>query len=253
MVGPGFNPRWAKQNNWLVYSAYNPDKAKGGDRGVENMFHDADTGHTKVLVAHLGAVDLGETDADDRWIFGLQRDRSADPQYRTVRISLPDGSMEFLPEVSGIHLLPNPRHPVFFTRHEPNTDPFAATRAFYDLDGNNERIGVLTRRHDLNATGKATRRINYNNGLIATREYYKPDGHLVSREVFDKSGSVIEHSRFLPDSKGGPGNILRETWHYDGGMPIGHIKYDPGREYFKKGKRWGYLDDKGEFIDTPRE
>jgi hypothetical protein len=114
LVGSGFNPRWAKQNNWLIYSTYNSAKAKGDDRGVENMLHDADTGVTKVLAPHLGAEVLGETDANDRWIYGLLRDRSAAPQYSTVRISLPDGNMEFLPKVSGIHLLPNPRHPLFF-------------------------------------------------------------------------------------------------------------------------------------------
>lgn len=607
VVGPGFNPRWAKQNNWLVYSTYNPAKAKGGDRGVENMFHDSDTGKTKVLVPHLGAVVLGETDADDRWIFGLLRDRSADPQYRTVRISLPDGKLEYFPEVNGIHLLPNPRHPLFFTREASNSDPFAATRAFYDLDGGNRRIGVptlqkchmswlgngeyfllgdglvrgrrwnehfpssvhilasgwmgdvspcgasgrwacgdsviadlrsgdawetvhplsrlcfpanvgdgseiydadpkgspdgtkigfvtnypldtgpvtrithvrsnaievastegfpdqgeivvrreviryesktptrfdglvrkahntegsnlrpnqfvtsfearcltdqqfhslaephtgltkavndlasplmrqrmtdmhlvvvrrpdrphlrltgdsmelvpgenhretfgyhlllgearvtqkpiapgatftleqsgiwraiavehsglesepslpirlpagklailssapsdfawtgtrerdgvietvhlhdgvirlewyadgaLNRRHDLNASGQATRRINYKDGLIATREYYKPDGHLVSRETFDKSGSVAEQIRFLPDPKGGHRDIPRETWRYDKGMPVHHLKHDTGREYFKKETRWGYLDNKGKFIAPPRE
>ena len=89
VIGPGFNPRWAKQNNWLIFSTYNPAKAKGGDPGTENMFHDADTGNTRILVPHLGAVVLGETDVDDRWIYGLLRDRSADPKYRTVRISLP--------------------------------------------------------------------------------------------------------------------------------------------------------------------
>jgi hypothetical protein len=113
--------------------------------------------------------------------------------------------------------------------------------------------GVLTRRHDLNAEGIATRRINYVNGLIATREYYKPDGHLVSREILDKSGSVSEHTRFLPNSKAGTRDIPRETWHYDRGMPMRHMKYDNDREYFKKENRWGYLDNKGRFIDTPRE
>jgi hypothetical protein len=113
--------------------------------------------------------------------------------------------------------------------------------------------GVLTRRHDLNAKGKATRRINYNNGVIATRQYYKPDGHLVSREILDQSGSVAEHTRFLPDSKAGTRYIPRETWYYDRGMPIRHVKHDTGREYFKKENRWGYLDNNGGFIDTPRE
>jgi hypothetical protein len=607
VVGAGFNPRWAKQNNWLIYSTYNSNKAKGVDRGVENMLYDADTDITKILVPHLGAEVLGETDADDRWIYGLLRDRSADPQYKTVRISLPNGTREFLPQVSGIHLLPNPRHPLFFTRQASNSDPFAATRAFYDLDGSKRRVGVptlqkchmswlgngeyfmlgdglfrgrkwsepfpsnlhilawqrigdvspcgvsgrwacgdsvvadlrsgdgwetvhplsllcfpanvvdgsdiydadpkgspdgtkvgfvtnyplengpvtriisvgsddievastkgfpdqgeivvrrevirydsktptsfeglirkvhntegsnlrpnqfvtsfqarclsdkefrsltephaglaksvddltsplmkqrmtdvhlvvvrlpdrphlrlandfmelipgenhreifgyhlllgdervtqkpilpggsfnleqsgvwravavehsglesepslptklptgklsivkttppnfawtsnrerdglletvhlhdgvirlewhekgvLTRRHDLNAKGKAIRRTNYVNGLIATRKYYRPDDHLVSREIFDKSGFVSEHTRFLTDPKDTTRDIPRETWYYDGGMPIRHTKYDNSREYFKKEDRWGYLGSKGQFIDTPRE
>ena len=29
VVGAGFNPRWAKQNNWLIYSTYNPDQGEG--------------------------------------------------------------------------------------------------------------------------------------------------------------------------------------------------------------------------------
>ena len=33
VVSPGFNPRWAKQNNWLIYSTYNPVKAR--DNGWE--------------------------------------------------------------------------------------------------------------------------------------------------------------------------------------------------------------------------
>ena len=607
VVGPGFNPRWTKQSNCLIYSTKNTDKAKGDATGVANMLHDANTGTTKVLVTHLGAALLGETDADDRWIFGLQRDRSAEPQYRTVRISLPDGNLESLPEVSGIHLLPNPRHPLFFTRQASNNNPFASTRAFYDLDGSNQRIGVptlqkchmswlgngeyfmlgnglvrgrkwnepfpssvhilagqwlgdvspcgvsgrwacgdsvvadlrsgdgwetadplsllclpadvvdgseiydadpkgspdgtkigfvsnypldigpvtritnvrsdslevastegfpdqgeivvkreviryekktstlfdglirkayntegnnlrqnqmvtsfqarcltdkqfrslerpnsglakaindpasplirqrmtdihlvvvrlpdrphlrmsrdlielipgenhretfgyhlllgderitkqtlapgasftlekaglwravavehsgieskpslpvnlpagkitilktipsdfswtstrerdgvvetihlhdgiirrewftdgvLMRCHDLNAMGKATRRINYKNGLISTREYYRPDDHLVSRETFDKYGSVDKQIRFLPEPNRGPRDIPRETWYYDRGMPTRHIKHDSGREYFKRENRWGYLDNKGDFIDTPRE
>lgn len=144
VVGPGFNARWARQNNWLIYSVNNPAKAKGKDPGTENMFYDADTSKTKVLVPYPGAVVLGETDTNDQWIYGSVRERGATPGFRTVRISLPEGDTEFLPQVTGIHLLPNPRHPLFFTREESNTDPFAATRAFFDLDGGNRRIGVPT-------------------------------------------------------------------------------------------------------------
>ncbi|MDB4621734.1 hypothetical protein OAG82_02635 [Rubripirellula sp.] len=144
IVGRGFNPRWTKQHNWLIYSTYNSSKGLAGKRVTENMLHDADTGATKVLVPDAGAVVLGETDANDRWIYGSLRDPRAVPKDRIVRISLPAGKLKFLPDVSGIHLLPNPRHPLFFSREASNTDPFAATRAFYDLDGNNRRIGVPT-------------------------------------------------------------------------------------------------------------
>ncbi|MDB4621736.1 hypothetical protein OAG82_02645 [Rubripirellula sp.] len=113
--------------------------------------------------------------------------------------------------------------------------------------------GVLSRRHDLNVTKKATRRTHYTNGAIATREYYKPDGQLVSREIFDESGSVTKQTRFLTGSKKTEQDIARETWHYDQGMPVRHIKHDTGREYFKREKRWGYLNQQGAFIDTPRE
>ncbi|MDA7904921.1 hypothetical protein N9A80_01110 [Rhodopirellula sp.] len=607
IVGRGFNPRWTKQHNWLIYSTYNSSKGLAGKRVTENMLHDADTGATKVLVPDAGAVVLGETDANDRWIYGSLRDPRAVPKDRIVRISLPAGKLKFLPDVSGIHLLPNPRHPLFFSREASNTDPFAATRAFYDLDGNNRRIGVptlqkchmswlgdgkyfllgdglirgrkwnepfpssvhilawervgdvsacgasgrwvcgdsviadlrsgdgwetvdplsllcfpatvrdgsdiydadpkgspdgtkigfvtnypldsgpvtritnvgldyinvtstagfpeqgeivvrreviqykrrtairfagltrnafntegsslrqnqivtsfaarcltdkqfqslgaphtaltkavnnlasplmrqrmtdmhlvvvrrpdrphlrvtknaiellpgenhretfgyhlslnqkrvtktpiiagqsftleqsgvwraiaiehsglesepslpiklpigklnvlsetpanfawtwnrkkeglietihlhdgvirrewytagvLSRRHDLNVTKKATRRTHYTNGAIATREYYKPDGQLVSREIFDESGSVTKQTRFLTGSKKTEQDIARETWHYDQGMPVRHIKHDTGREYFKREKRWGYLNQQGAFIDTPRE
>lgn len=113
--------------------------------------------------------------------------------------------------------------------------------------------GALTRRHDLNATGKATRRTHYNDGRITTREYDKPDGHLVSRELFDESGSATVQIRFKPEANGNARDIPRETWHYDQGMPIRHLKHDTGREYFKKKDRWGYLDNNGKFVDTPRE
>jgi hypothetical protein len=36
-------------------------------------------------------------------------------------------------------------------------------------------------------------------------------------------------------------------------MPIRHMKHNTGRDYFKRENRWGYLDNKGNFIDTPRE
>jgi hypothetical protein len=110
---------------------------------------------------------------------------------------------------------------------------------------------TLVRRHDLNATGQAIRRTTFNNRLIATREYYNHDDLLVSREIFDGSGFVSEQARFLPHSKDGSRVIPRENWYYERGMPIRHIRHETGREYFKKENRWGYLNDTGEFIDTP--
>ena len=112
--------------------------------------------------------------------------------------------------------------------------------------------GVLARRHDLNADGKPTRRVTYQDGRMATREYHSPDDRLVSREIFAPDGFITEQTRFVPDSKDDAKAVPRDTWFFERGTPVRHLYHATGREYFKKGDRWGYEKD-GRFIDTPRE
>lgn len=138
----GFNPRWAKSRNWLFYVRMTGDGRAKRDKVVEVRWFDLDAGATKTLAT--GVEQLGETTHDDRWLLGAKRFRGQTPEFVTVRIALPGGAVEELREVVGAQLLPNPRHPVFFTRQDHKSEPFAATRWFYDLDGRNKRIGVPT-------------------------------------------------------------------------------------------------------------
>jgi len=138
----GFNPRWAKLRNWLFYVRITGDGRGKREQVVEVRWLDLDTGTTKTIAA--GVEMLGETTHDDRWILGAKRFRRQTPEFVTVCIALPDGKVEELREVVGSQLLPNPRHPVFFTRQDHKSEPFGATRWFYDLDGRNKRMAVPT-------------------------------------------------------------------------------------------------------------
>lgn len=142
LVERGFNPRWAKTRNWLFYVRIIPSEAKKQMRAVEVRWLDLDTGAAKTLAP--GVEILGETSHDDRWLLGAKRFRKQTPEFITVRIALPDGTVEELPDVVGSQLLPNPRYPVFFTRQDHRNEPFGATRWFYDLDGRNKRMAVPT-------------------------------------------------------------------------------------------------------------
>jgi len=138
----GFNPRWAKSRNWLFYVRMTGDGRAKRDKVIEVRWLDLDTGQTKTLAA--GVEMIGETTYDDRWLLGAKRFRGQTPEFVTVRIALPGGAVEELHEVVGAQLLPNPRHPVFFTRQDHRSEPFGATRWFYDLDGRNKRMAVPT-------------------------------------------------------------------------------------------------------------
>ena len=138
----GFNPRWAKSRNWLFYVRMTGDGRAKRDKVIEVRWLDLDTGQTKTLAA--GVEMIGETTYDDRWLLGAKRFRGQTPEFVTVRIALPGGAVEELREVVGAQLLPNPRHPVFFTRQDHRSEPFGATRWFYDLDGRNKCMAVPT-------------------------------------------------------------------------------------------------------------
>jgi len=107
---------------------------------------------------------------------------------------------------------------------------------------------VIRRRHDLNGEGKAIRRTEFENGEIVTREYHHRERGLVSRELFDADGFITDWIRFQ-DVDGEPTEY--DHWYFERGMPVRHTN-SKGREYVKRGDRWGYYRE-GEFIDTPRE
>ena len=142
-VDQGINPRWAKQHNWLFYARFNPKAGELPKKGTEVMKFDADA--AKVSHVTYGVEVVGGTDADDRWLYGARRFRGQTPQYRSVRIRIgARDSYEYLPDVTGSQMLPNPQHPVFFTRHDHKKEPFNATRYWYRLDGTGKRIFVPT-------------------------------------------------------------------------------------------------------------
>lgn len=141
-VDQGIHPRWANTHNWLFYSRFNPSAGPLPETGTAAMWLDLDTGKHTLLAP--GIEGIGETDATDTWLYGARRFRGETPEHRMVRIRIRDGHVEDLPEVTGSQRLPNPRHPVFFTRHDHRNEPFGATRYFWDLDGGNRRIGAPT-------------------------------------------------------------------------------------------------------------
>jgi len=130
-IDTGTQPRWANNNNWLFYLKRSP-----GNKDLALIFYDCDTGRKTHLCE--GVTGIGETDSDDRWVFGKNR-------KGILRIPIRENSR---PEdisaggALGSFMLPNPRHPrVMFrgdSRGANGKDiPYAPTRVWSDLEGNN--------------------------------------------------------------------------------------------------------------------
>ena len=143
LIDAGHSPRWANGNNWLLYVHEDPTAGPSYGEGAEVRWLDLDKG--KRARVCYGIERLGETDFQDRWIYGIRRRRDQEPQAQIYRIPIDENSEpELLPEVIGAQLLPSPRHPVFFTRRDHNDDPFDATRYWFDLEGKNRSIFAPT-------------------------------------------------------------------------------------------------------------
>jgi hypothetical protein len=140
-IGPGLAPRWARTRNLLLY--VDERRREWGDPSRPIVFCvDVDGGRRFTMGEGVGR--LGETDAEDRWIFGAAIS-AENRQARTVRVPVrPGAQADVLQGVAGAQWLPNPRHPVFFTRHDHKDEPFGSTRCFFDLDGGNKRMAVPT-------------------------------------------------------------------------------------------------------------
>jgi len=212
-VDQGINPRWAKRHNWLFYARFNPDAGPLPETGTEVMRLDADRGKLSHLV--YGVEVLGGTNADDRWLYGAQRFRGQTPPRKVVRIrtSAPD-QVEYLPEVTGGQLLPNPRHPVFFTRHDHRDQPFGATRYWFDLEGRGRRIFSPTvQQCHMGWLGNGDYLL-HGNGLIRGRRWDEPfpsNMHFLSRMSLGdvspcgRSGRYVCGDSVVADLRSGDG------------------------------------------------
>lgn len=210
----GFFSRWAKLRNWLFYVRITGD-ARKREQAVEVRWLDLDTGKTKTLAA--GVEMIGETTHDDRWLIGAKRFRKQTPEFVTVRIALPGGAVEELREVVGAQLLPNPRHPVFFTRQDHKDEPFGATRWFYDLDGRNKRMAVPTLQQCHMSWIGNGEFLLLGNGLVRGRRWNEPfpsNVHILSSigvgdvSPCGRSGRYVCGDHNVADLRSGDG------WHF---------------------------------------
>ena len=96
--------------------------------------------------------ELGETDSEDRWIYGSKpspdhplvnpKQRRYPQERQGYRVAIrSDARPEILEGLRGIQWVPNPRHPVVFVRYDHFLLPFKGTRNWFDLDGGNITIG----------------------------------------------------------------------------------------------------------------
>lgn len=211
----GFNPRWAHQHNWLFYVRIVPGASRRSP-ALEVRWLDLETGQTSTLAA--GVELLGSTSFDDRWLYGAKRFRDQVPETVAVRIPIRSGAVgEELPEVRGSQWQANPRHPVFFTRHDHRSDAFGGTRWFFDLDGTNRRMAVPTLQQCHMAWLGNGEYLLLGNGLIRGRKWNEPfpsDVHILAAvgvgdvSPCGRSGRYVCGDRTVADLRSGDG------WHY---------------------------------------
>jgi hypothetical protein len=172
-VGQGQSPRWARLKNWLLYVDYSRSQPR--QRTSDIIWVDIVGGKRTVIAPGPGPELLGETDCNDRWLYGALRFRGQDPEFQVIRMNISaEGGYTKLPAVQGGQLLPNPRHPLFFTRQDHRADPFAATRWWYDLDGANQRIAVPTLQQCHMCWIGSGEYMLLGNGLIRGRRWNEP-------------------------------------------------------------------------------
>ncbi|MFM8905475.1 MAG: hypothetical protein ACKOIB_09580 [Verrucomicrobiota bacterium] len=146
-VDSGALPRWAHRHNWLFFRQLRRDERDVLTSDI--IWLDVDSGERRTLASLPGEIELGEPDADDQWLYGgsltrqKDKDASVKKERAALRIRIADkGEVQPLSGVRGYQFMPNPRHPVFFTRWKGDRSDFTSSRLWYDLDGTNERIGI---------------------------------------------------------------------------------------------------------------
>jgi hypothetical protein len=169
----GISPRWANNGNWLFYVRYRKSDESFVDNGAQVAWLDVDGNELRLLVD--GPEMLGETSHDDRWLFGALRYRSRKPEYEVVRIPInKDSRFEKLPRITGSQLMPNPIHPLLFTRKDHWDEDFNSTRRWYDLDGANERFASpMVQKAHMSWIGNGEYLL-FGNGLVRGRRWDEP-------------------------------------------------------------------------------
>jgi len=172
LVERGFFPRWGRTGDRLYYVRLVEARGGSGPWEPEVRCLDLDGGESRTLAT--GVENLGEVTHDGRWLMGAQRFRKQTPAFVVVRIGLPGGVVEELRGVAGAQLLPNPRHPVFFTRQDHKSEAFGATRWFYDLEGKGRRMAVPTvQQCHMSWLGNGEYLL-FGNGLVRGRRWDEP-------------------------------------------------------------------------------
>lgn len=146
-VEAGALPRWAHQRNWLFYRHLRRDE---NDSLVsEIVWLDVDAGTRRILATIPGEVELGEPESRDEWLYGGRLERGKEKangikkERSGLRIRIAEKpEVQPLPQVQGYQFMPNPVHPLFFTRWKGDRSDFTSSRLWYDLDGTHERTGI---------------------------------------------------------------------------------------------------------------
>jgi len=217
-VDYGTQPRWANKGNLLFYLR-RPDEGSG----LEVIMLDVDTGGKTRLASGLNGI--GETDSDDRWLFGRNRNG-------IVRVPLREDSR--VEDISaggalGSFMIPNPRHPRVMFRGdsrdaEGNDLPYAPTRVWSDLEGNNvvNASPMIQRCHQA-WSGDGTYHMHGNSQMRGRRwdEPFPSNLHYIAAVDCHDICSCGRSGRWII----GSGNV----WP----MPIADLRSGDGRDFLK--------------------
>ncbi|OVE79994.1 hypothetical protein BVY01_01085 [bacterium I07] len=145
LIDKGSSPRWANWHNWLFYVRRT--------RSAESEIWRYDPERNKKELVGTGMNSPGGVSYNDEYLMGgIRNSESTGPRSRSARMRIGKNSVaEYLPGLdTGSQWITNPRHDAVFARVINRDDqPFVATRYWYDINGDNIRIGSisLTRCH----------------------------------------------------------------------------------------------------------
>ncbi|HBG26265.1 MAG: hypothetical protein A2Y10_08990 [Planctomycetes bacterium GWF2_41_51] len=215
-IAEGSQPRWATNHNWLFFI----------QNGKDVMWYDADSNSTVKLAT--GILDIGETDAQDRWLYGsTSLIAKRGPKGTIVRIPLkPESQPEVLPEARGIFYLPNPRHPVVLFRVDGlvpwnKRKPFTPIHITTSLEGENEQVLCPELRHTHQTWNGDGEWFLMGNGQVTGRKWNEPfpsNSHYMVNMSFGDVSPCGRSGRWIVGSPGtGTGSLqIADLWSGEG-------------------------------------